>query len=119
MKKLAVLFVLFTIISCKSNSELTKKESVEALNYHIAISENNKVILESSDTNNIKRVQAIILNRKPLIRKIMPIFNIQISIKMAGSEQVWLFAKPNYIMRKSSENNQVYSVEENLVELLK
>ena len=114
MRKSLLAVMLLTIISsCKSNDHIVESKQVDDTVFSIKLIDNsNKLISEISDPEKVMKVEELLQTKKPLLRKILPIFTMQIIIESNDKKTVWLFEKPNYLKLKSKKSTQVYILDE-------
>lgn len=119
MKYILIIFTIFIISACKQNnaSQIHIAQKADNNNYSVILNLNAHSELEIFGKANVDRINSIIANKKPLFRKIMPVFTMQLSIKVDNKKDTWLFAKPNFIMNKKKDNNQVFTIDEDLVQV--
>ncbi len=110
-----VLFFSFTACASMANSDNIKEVTPVKISL---LDKNNKLLAKTLDQEKTRQIIAIINKRKPLLEKIMPIFRMQLIIESETGKEIWLFAKPGYLQHKSTENNQVYYVDKQLLQVL-
>jgi hypothetical protein len=105
--------VLCLVTACNqlSSNSANNLDTQSSKNHEFVLTvTGGKTILTISVQEYVEDVKRIISNKKPLLRKILPLFKTQLTLKSADTKQVWLVAKPNYIKLKSSQSTQIYTV---------
>ena len=118
MRIFIILSAFIFLVSCKQNMSIQNQVLNKEKAYQATLSEGKKLKFSLSKKESVETIRRAIANRKPLQKKIMPVFTMHITVKVGSEEQNWLFAKPNYIKSKSIDDSQVYTIDSSLVKLL-
>jgi len=112
-KSVLAVILLITISSCQSNDNIADSKQVDETISSIKLIDNsNKLISQISDPDKVIEVEKLLQTKTPLLRKILPIFTMQIIVESNNKKTVWLFEKPNYLKLKSKKSTQVYILDE-------
>jgi len=84
------------------------------------IGHDGKATYSLNGENAVSSIENIISTKKPIMKKLLPIFKMKLIIENNGVEKVWLVEKPNYIKSNIKGDNKIYviPVENNLFKKL-
>ena len=104
---LAVIFV-----NACGNFE-TKDESQEETSSVATVTligNDGKVTYSLNGTKAVSSIEQIINTKKPIMKKLLPIFKKKLIIESNEVKQVWLVEKPNYIKSNVKGDNEIFVI---------
>jgi len=105
--------IVFIFLGCKQSQEASVS-NYEADKPELMVSlydSDHKLVSKITDENKASQIVSLLETKKVMLEKYQPIFKMQLVIEKNDTKEVWLFAKPKYLKRKSSKDNLIYYVE--------
>ncbi len=121
LKKLATFMLVFAVVGCVGNEQPIKEDDVmeTAKTYRVSfLDSNDKVVIQANGEKTVQQIQALIADKRVMMKKILPVFDSKIIIEDGDSRQEWLYVKPNYIRLNSKQDKTIYELN-GKVDLLK
>jgi hypothetical protein len=113
LNKLATFMLVFAVVGCVGNEQPVKEDEVmeATLTYRVSfLDANDKVVIQANGENVVQQIQALIADKRVMMKKILPVFDSKIIIENGDSRQEWLYVKPNYIRLNSKQDKTIYEL---------
>lgn len=105
--------LVFAVVGCVGNEQPVKEDEVmeATLTYRVSfLDANDKVVIQANGENVVQQIQALIADKRVMMKKILPVFDSKIIIENGDSRQEWLYVKPNYIRLNSKQDKTIYEL---------
>lgn len=130
LKNISFIFLILMLSSCgNSESQSNSQPNSQSDNQAVSLQTSKVQLLNKSGApiyvikgeKNRLAIEAIINSKKPMMKKILPLFVNKLVIEADGQKTEWMVAKPNYIKSAKKNQSTIYEIskKQNLFKKLK
>ena len=111
LKFFALTCMVLLVVSCDSPENVNDSENSSETNFRVTLFDRQgKVSYVLLGEKTVEEVEQIIQSKKPMMKKLLPLFKMKLVVESGGDKKEWLVEKPNYIKSNTKGDNKIYVI---------
>ena len=103
--------MVLLVVSCDSPENVNDSENSSETNFRVTLFDRQgKVSYVLLGEKTVEEVEQIIQSKKPMMKKLLPLFKMKLVVESGGDKKEWLVEKPNYIKSNTKGDNKIYVI---------